>query len=1215
MENAIHRHIRQHCLICIICFIATPLRSEVTLDGSIGSAQTLSGPDYQITQDLGERTGNNLFHSFGHFNLDNTETATFSGSPDIQNIISRVTGGQTSTIDGLLKSTIPNANLYFINPAGVFFGERARIDVQGSFHTSTANYLGFKDGVRFNSADITTQPLLTTAAPEAFGFLGNHPAGKITVSGGENSILEGKPGKTLSLIGGDINIKDSSLFAPGGQVNLASVDSAGEVIIGDHSIDTSSFTKMGKIQISRDPEITRTTLNAKGNTLNTADVDVSSDKAGTIYIRSGQLIIENTYIDSNTKTSNSGNIDIALTNDLIINENPIKTGTSRILSSTSGNGNSGNITITANRIKLTNNAQIVSEARTQTKGNSGAINLEAHAILLDGNEALKAAPLILTSTVGTGNSGAITLTSKQIDAQHGANIATITNGSGDSGVITISSEKNSAGTLALHDGSTIFTSSFKDSTGKAGDITIQTEAVLLSGVSMFSELPSSINSSTSGDGNAGDLSVTTDQLDIHNGAQILTSSFKSADGAAGAINIHSDRISLSGIVTIEPLDTKDQPKFFAAGIYSQTDSNGNSGDISVVSKNTLELKNAQISVSTAGSGNTGNLFVKSNHIKLTGDSDKKMTEISNRVIDVNKNNSATGSSGSLTVVADSLVSKGAFITTNNLGQGDSGPLVVNAKSILLTDGTENALFPGGITSEFNRNTPNTNSRVSGGISIKAEDLTMEAGTTISAANFGSGQVGLTKIKTARLNISNGATIDTRTFGSGAGGNLAVESGSITLSGKQSGLKSASAFLSTGNAGNITISTESLEMNNQALIDTSTRGLGLGGNITIHAPVIQLSGKNTIILSGSESSSFRDAGNITIFSSDLTLNNSAQINASTVSQGLEGFNTRVNELEKILTPETFKLLKSSIERLPIKQFASSIGNGGEITLNVDQLEITNKAAIAAITTGPGQAGDIIIDADNIFLRNAFIGSLSSKDNISIVDGEAMSGTIEITAHKRLQLENKSVITVQTKQANAGDIKINGEGVLLLSRNSKIETSVAGGNGKGGSITINSPVLALDTSSILASAVLGDGGNITISGLVFESPGSLINASSQVNMDGLVTLKPDTTISGSLSMLPSAFIDSSNQLGERCAARSASSSFVTKGRGNLPPAPGNLLPSNLLDSTTETDHQINALSFKQSYSDRSVESADTVSASTDSAPLVARKTGCGNNNLHL
>ncbi|MEZ5673448.1 MAG: hypothetical protein R3E08_14175 [Thiotrichaceae bacterium] len=55
-------------------------------------ATTLSAPNYRITPDLGQQVGNNLFHSFQIFNLNNTETATFSGNSAINKVISRVTG-------------------------------------------------------------------------------------------------------------------------------------------------------------------------------------------------------------------------------------------------------------------------------------------------------------------------------------------------------------------------------------------------------------------------------------------------------------------------------------------------------------------------------------------------------------------------------------------------------------------------------------------------------------------------------------------------------------------------------------------------------------------------------------------------------------------------------------------------------------------------------------------------------------------------------------------------------------------------------------------------------------------------------------------------------------------------------------------------------------------------------------------------------------------
>ena len=89
--------------------LASPIYAEVITDGSLGQAAALTGPDFQITADLGQQRGGNLFHSFSQFNIASNESATFSGPAEIANIISRITGGDMSTIDGLLRSEIGGA--------------------------------------------------------------------------------------------------------------------------------------------------------------------------------------------------------------------------------------------------------------------------------------------------------------------------------------------------------------------------------------------------------------------------------------------------------------------------------------------------------------------------------------------------------------------------------------------------------------------------------------------------------------------------------------------------------------------------------------------------------------------------------------------------------------------------------------------------------------------------------------------------------------------------------------------------------------------------------------------------------------------------------------------------------------------------------------------------------------------------------------------------
>ncbi|MBL8247014.1 MAG: filamentous hemagglutinin N-terminal domain-containing protein, partial [Candidatus Competibacter sp.] len=207
-----------------LCFIST-VQAAVTLDGSVGRAGALPGPNYAISADWGRQVGGNLFHSFGQFSIHTGESATFSGPSSVSNIIGRVTGGQMSVIDGAIRSTIPGANLYLLNPAGVLFGEQATLDVTGSFHVSTADYVRLSDGGRFD-ARTPGNSVLTVAPVAAFGFLGDAP-GKIELNG---SFLRVAEGQTLALIGGDLNLTNATLYAPAGRIDLAAVGSAGEVM-------------------------------------------------------------------------------------------------------------------------------------------------------------------------------------------------------------------------------------------------------------------------------------------------------------------------------------------------------------------------------------------------------------------------------------------------------------------------------------------------------------------------------------------------------------------------------------------------------------------------------------------------------------------------------------------------------------------------------------------------------------------------------------------------------------------------------------------------------------------------------------------------------------------------------------------------------------------------------------------------------------------------
>jgi len=93
--------------------------------------------------DGGELAGDNIFHTFEQFNLDQGQIAEFLANPQTRNIFNRVIGGDPSIIDGILKVTGGSPDFYFLNPNGIIFGRNAYIDVPAAFYGSTASSVQF----------------------------------------------------------------------------------------------------------------------------------------------------------------------------------------------------------------------------------------------------------------------------------------------------------------------------------------------------------------------------------------------------------------------------------------------------------------------------------------------------------------------------------------------------------------------------------------------------------------------------------------------------------------------------------------------------------------------------------------------------------------------------------------------------------------------------------------------------------------------------------------------------------------------------------------------------------------------------------------------------------------------------------------------------------------------------------------------------------------
>ncbi|WP_299409543.1 filamentous hemagglutinin N-terminal domain-containing protein [Acaryochloris sp. IP29b_bin.148] len=206
------------CVASLTCtvFFALPTQAQIQAESNSTDTQiSKSGNQFDISGGQLSKDGANLFHSFEKFGLSQQQVANFLSNPATRNILGRVMGGDPSVINGLIKVTGSNANLYLMNPAGMIFGPNAALDVPAAFTATTANGIGFESNWFGGSGPNDYANLVGT--PTAFAFTTQEP-GAITNTGN----LSVNPGQNLTLMGG-IVINQGELKAPGGQVNAVAV--------------------------------------------------------------------------------------------------------------------------------------------------------------------------------------------------------------------------------------------------------------------------------------------------------------------------------------------------------------------------------------------------------------------------------------------------------------------------------------------------------------------------------------------------------------------------------------------------------------------------------------------------------------------------------------------------------------------------------------------------------------------------------------------------------------------------------------------------------------------------------------------------------------------------------------------------------------------------------------------------------------------------------
>ena len=1123
---------------------STAVVADVANSRALGTTAVQSGT--VVTIDGGTRAGTNLFHSFSQFSVGVGDTARWVRSAgdagSLTNVISRVTGGQTSRIAGTLDSTaLPNASFYFINPAGIVFGAGARVNVPAAAYFSTAGELRFADGSQF-AVSAPNGSTLSMAPPESFGFLGGQGGIDIQGAGASfapttirlsfsgSSVQLSNPALNLGsrlVVGGldligvgsgvdVVRLADPLASAYSGAV-LSSVDGpSGSLRIGGRLVslsgtdvvsDAGGSARGGDIRIRADD------LQITG-----ASQLVSSARAGgtggDIVLTVGKLAAESVKLISvTTTTARGGNIALAGSEGLTIS------GQSFVTSTNSGIGAGGDITLSAPQLQLDGTFAISSALGT---GRGGNISVTAPSMqLFDAN--------LIATAFGAARPGDLRIDGSVIEIS-GGTYGSNPGAFGDSGAVSIaastrllvlgaaftasSASDNGAGAISLRSLEIYLTDTRiqadNSGSGGAGAVILEADTLILDETIIRAEVNgapgdrlglirlkatgdlqlfnSIITSNTNdradggiievsgrdvrledsrlqsdtlgrGNGDAGRVSVKADTLLVRNGF-ITSSSNSLGDGG--------DVVLEAGTIT---LDT-------SAAIRADATDAGNAGQVTIKAGALTVLENSAItSRAQSGTGNAGAVTIDADTI----------TMVDGRI---SSGTTTSGDAGTVTLRAGTLLLDAerrdfTFVTSETLGEGNAGGVIIDAKSVIVRNG---AAISSDTFSDGNAGT----------IAIRADSLVVQDGGFISSDSTGAGDAGGVFINAGTLKVlGNGfdnTFISSDSLGTGDAGEVRIEAKAISI--EQAGFISSDTY-TLGDAGDVSIKADALVLKDFGNIRSRTLSNGAAGDILISAGSVTLSTGGTISSEATDTA-LGDAGSVGISADSLTLMGARAL-ISTASQG-EGDAGKVDVRVKILTLEG-GVVSSSSER-------GSLGGSGTLSIVADTLSVRNGGLITTVSNNARPAGQIQIVAGSLSLDGA--RSLISSENLAgnTVLGNpggqvGDAGSVLITADG-LTVSNGGRITTNAFAGAAGQIAITIDrpGLLVLKGSGApgiIQTS--SGAGTGGEITISDPLAIISNGgSILA---LGErrGANVVISSRYFISS---TDARNTVAVDGEFTL---------------------------------------------------------------------------------------------------------------
>lgn len=775
----------------------------------------------------GDIKGDNVVFSFSAFDIAKDQGANFSDGGFIHSI-ARVTGESSSLLDGTLKSSADN--FYFINPNGVIFGENVQLDLAGSFHLSTADYLELQDGKRIYAKGDTLD--FTSSNPEEFGFLENSKFADVTIS---DSLNTKNTTGLLGIIHGDFNIVAGDVIFEKGEVptkyKIAVVDIKNDQLLyadGTKYWGQDESFNQYYIDISENKfyVFDKTT----NNYIYDHDVVENTDyKIGTAYAQlhtessptDNELISSQTVRESETYEAYSTYIPILddegnkipllemLPNTIAPNIymhngdltiSTIKSqGAINFLTHTSTADTMGEITLQSSYVNGMGNILFQAQNINFDASNIVAFSVDS---LVPKNISLQAKENILFTngssiisniSARTTSASTINLVSGELISFSGSNPLTKEGSSlysnsnldnSSSANIYLKSEN-----IKLQDGTKITTTGYENA--NSGSVIVDANDYLeISGMDSLKSVSSIVNGVDWGKN--GDITLTADTM-LLDKSNILSSVYQDGKKVAGNIIIGiEDTLTLKGEGNqrISSNPNERTSSFAFASIYAVNYSSSKGPSLTITAKSVI--MDQFILSQTSGpnlftpyeSGEVGDLSIVANSIKLSNGSM------------FNSNNGYT-LSGVLDIVAKDISLEKIYLYSQSYNdKAEAGTYNIG------TDETKDIYLSDTLIS-----TQSTEAN-GGGITLKAHDtISLSGSTLITEVKGGVGSGGNINVIDSKMGSFNSSTLNANAYG-GAGGNLLIEADNI-LKSRYSRFTASSAL---GVNGNIDFSGNLIEEN-------------------------------------------------------------------------------------------------------------------------------------------------------------------------------------------------------------------------------------------------------------------------------------------------------------------------------------------------------------------------------------------------------------------